>query len=183
MLARLKPVVEKARKEFLKATDPNFIHHRLYTKELPIKNKKGSIYTKLNTIRVGNFKHYEAEYLTDSATFPEDKEHTQKAVMLELMPLVRNKKSELTYAQKVRQAINNGDLLVGCTCEAFLYWGYRFICTRLKVVHPQFKELRPPDIRNPQRRGIICKHLDLVLHVLPFNASKITGDLKKVIKK
>jgi hypothetical protein len=85
----------------------------------------------------------------------------------------------MNLTDKVGYAVNKGDLLVTCSCEAFGFWGYAFIDTKLKINHPAGKELRPPKIRNPQRRGIVCKHLDLVLRILPFNISSIVKDLKE----
>jgi hypothetical protein len=56
------------------------------------------------------------------------------------------------------------------------YWGYRYIATRKGVVAPGYAERRPPKVRNPLQRGIMCKHLALVLSILPFNASTIAKE-------
>jgi len=62
-------------------------------------------------------------------------------------------------------------------CPAFKYWGYQYITTQLgAAVTP---EHRPPNVRNPQRKGDVCKHLALVLRVLPFWWNNIAGELAK----
>ena len=40
-------------------------------------------------------------------------------------------------------------------------------------------EPRAPQVRNPELRGSVCKHLYLVLKVLPFWANRIVSDLRK----
>ncbi len=63
-------------------------------------------------------------------------------------------------------------------CEAYKYWGYEFILTTMDAaIKP---ELRPPNIRNPRRRGVVCKHLGNVLKVFPFWWSTITGALAQM---
>lgn len=175
-------LAEKARKEILKATDPSFIHHAQYTKELPKLNMSGVQYVSSGAVNVGRFKDYQVVFNTNSASFPGERAYNQKVVLLELRALIRNKKLKKTLREKVTQAIN-GDLLIGCQCDAYLYYGYKYINTELGTAHPEFKELRPPVERNPLERGIICKHLDLALRVLPFNISQITRDLRKTLPK
>lgn len=80
------------------------------------------------------------------------------------------------WRDKVMLAIA-GDLKVHCTCPAFNWWGYRYILTQLDAaIYPQPIE---PDERNPRRRGTICKHLAVVLRVLPFWWTNIAGDWRK----
>lgn len=177
---RLFALVERTRKELLGATDPSFIHHAQYSKALPKKNVGGAVYKELRRVGSGKDRRWEAVFSTGSATFP-GVEYEQRVVMEDLDGLLRNKRSRLNFLDKVRYAISNGDLKVSCGCPAHLYWGYKYIDTNLGVAAPGMKEFRPPDIRNPQRRGIVCKHLDLCLHVLPSNASFITHDLKNVL--
>lgn len=82
---------------------------------------------------------------------------------------------DLRFRDQVNLAIA-GDLEIHCTCPAFNWWGYRYIITQLgAAVYPQ--EIQP-DVRNPNRRGVICKHLATVLKVLPFWWSDIARDLR-----
>jgi hypothetical protein len=54
--------------------------------------------------------------------------------------------------------------------------------TALGSIHPKYKETRQPKIRNPQERGLLCKHLDLCLRQsLPFLSGKITHDVKELL--
>lgn len=175
---------EAVRKEIIGAADPTFIHHAQYTKELPTKNKTGTRYAETKMVRVGNNRHVEVVFKTDSAEIElTANTYEQQVILLDLMPSIRNKKNKKKLRQKVLDAINNGDLLVTCDCNADLYWGYKYIRTKNGVAHPKDKEMRAPDIRNPQERGIICKHQDLMLHAFPFNASKITADVEKILPK
>jgi hypothetical protein len=62
-------------------------------------------------------------------------------------------------------------------CPAFHYWGYKYIMTQLGAsLSP---ENRPPDEKNPKRKGTVCKHLALVLRVLPFWWNDIASALAK----
>jgi hypothetical protein len=82
---------------------------------------------------------------------------------------------DLNLQEKVNLAIA-GELRVHCTCPAFNWWGYRYIVTQLDT--EIYSQPIKPDIRNPGRRGVICKHLATVLQVLPFWWSDISRDLK-----
>jgi hypothetical protein len=82
---------------------------------------------------------------------------------------------DVTMFQKVNLMVS-GDIALHCTCPAFNWWGYRYIVTQLDAaIYPQPEE---PDTRNPRQRGIICKHLETVLSVLPFWMSDVTRDLQ-----
>lgn len=98
----------------------------------------------------------------------------QTIQMLDLQEAMRLQ--DTSWRDKVMLAIA-GDLKVHCTCPAFNYWGYRYIITQLgAAIYPQPLE---PDVRNPSRRGVICKHLATVLQVLPFWWADIGRDLRK----
>jgi hypothetical protein len=182
VLEKLKAQNELTRKEIQKAVDPKFIHHALYTKELPVVNIGGAQFVELRkrrSRRVQNRKTViEAVFNTGSATFPGEVTHVQRIIMEDLMDILQKKDLRMTLQQKLSFAMNQGDLRIGCTCEAFLYWGYAYIDTSMELVHPFNWEKRRPKIRNPQLRGVICKHLDLVLQVMPFNISSMIKYLK-----
>jgi hypothetical protein len=59
------------------------------------------------------------------------------------------------------------------------YWGYKYLDTKMKIAFPGREEKRYPKVRNPRLRGIICKHLELALSVLPFNVPLMLKDLKR----
>jgi hypothetical protein len=112
-------------------------------------------------------------FMTQSETTP-GHEWRQWIRMTELKDVITD--PDMSLQDKVRLALS-GDLQVHCNCPAFLYWGYQYITTQLgAAVSP---ENRPPDKKNPKRKGDVCKHLALVLRVLPFWWNNITSDLKK----
>lgn len=66
--------------------------------------------------------------------------------------------------REIRKIIKNKDIKVACSCEAFLYWGYKYITYKNKAgIDP---ESRPPNIRNPRQQGMLCKHILSVLRYL-----------------
>lgn len=73
-----------------------------------------------------------------------------------------------------------GDLKLRCSCPDFLYFGNKYILTKLDSMWGK-GEHRFPKIKNPKLKGSgLCKHLILVLSALPFWISDITGDYKKI---
>ena len=83
---------------------------------------------------------------------------------------------DFNWMERARMLLWVGDIRLHCSCPSFLYWGYQYICTVLDAaIYP---EERFPRIRNPQERGIVCKHLNRVLRVLPFHAGQIARELR-----
>jgi hypothetical protein len=78
--------------------------------------------------------------------------------------------------EAARLLLWSGNLRVHCPCPSFKFWGYQYILTQLDA--SMFPEERYPHIRNPQLKGICCKHLRRTLKVLPFHL----GDMAKSIK-
>jgi hypothetical protein len=71
--------------------------------------------------------------------------------------------------------LQSSNIQVHCDDPSFLYWGYQYILTQLDAsVYP---ENRPPLQRNPQKKGIVCKHLNRLFRSLPF----YLGDFAKAI--
>lgn len=84
--------------------------------------------------------------------------------------------TEYKPIERARLLMFEGDLELNCTCPSFLYWGYRYILTQLDAsIVP---EDRPPNVRNPQLRGVVCKHLNRVIKAFPF----YSGDLAHHIR-
>lgn len=102
--------------------------------------------------------------------------YNQDVRLMDLKELTDNRNGLQKPIDVVRKAIQ-GNIEVHCTDPSWKYWGFQYIGTRDQyAIEP---ETRSPDIRNPQKKGSICKHLDAVLYVLPFWSSRITSDLKK----
>ena len=84
---------------------------------------------------------------------------------------------DFNYPEKARMLLWVGDIKLHCSCPSFLYWGYQYICSVLDAaIYP---EERFPRIRNPQERGIVCKHLNRTLRVLPFHSGSMAKELKR----
>ncbi len=80
----------------------------------------------------------------------------------------RDKKS-INLQKLGRELLQRGDVKIGCSCPAQLYWGGDFIISlpRYDAKYGD-KETRPPRVRNPKKYGAFCKHLQAVFNVLPF---------------
>lgn len=70
-------------------------------------------------------------------------------------------------------------------CEgdpSFLYWGSKYNLTQLKSCYGP-GETRPPDIRDPQRNFLVCKHLWLVLVNFEKHLDEFARDLMPYYKR
>lgn len=113
------------------------------------------------------------KFATPSESRP-NMHHEQWIQMVDLRALLDD--PEMSLQDDVQLAMA-GDLKVHCTCEAFTYFGYKYILTNLdSAIQP---ETRPPNVRNPKQRGSVCKHLAAVLKVFPFWWNTIASDLRK----
>ena len=86
-------------------------------------------------------------------------------------------KTQINYRKLAPEIINAVDMEWSCSCPADLYWGKKYIRTTKKANFGD-AENRPPRIRNPRQYGVICKHGELVLEVLPFYTSTFASTLK-----
>ena len=85
---------------------------------------------------------------------------------------------ELSTARKKAFALVKGPMSsfrVHCTCPSYRYH-YQYVATNKgDAIAPQ---KTPAVIRNPANRGAMCKHLDLLTDVLPFNAMRFVKAIK-----
>jgi hypothetical protein len=84
--------------------------------------------------------------------------------------------TSITPTEAARLLLWSGDIKMHCACPAFLFWGMQYILTQLDTAI--VPENRFPHIRNPNLKGIACKHLRRTIKVLPFHM----GDMAKAIK-
>lgn len=70
-----------------------------------------------------------------------------------------------------------GNLKLHCPCPSYRYWGYQYILTQKDAAI--IPEERYPRIRNPQLKGVCCKHLRRTLKVLPFHLGDIATGIRK----
>lgn len=119
----------------------------------------------------GNVLHF----VTDSHTKPGIK-YDQHVKLLTLPELLQSKRGAMPLKDIVQKALF-GDIEVHCTDPSWLYWGFKYIGTiKNYAIEP---EPLFPKIRNPRLRGAVCKHLDNILYILPFQVQKIVADLMK----
>lgn len=103
-------------------------------------------------------------------TVTSSKGNKQYLVKIQLLSLTNNKLKSLKGAL-------SSDLKISCTCPGFLYQGYKYISYKASTgIEP---ENRAPDITNPERHGMACKHILVALEQLKSDYSKIY-DLFKV---
>jgi hypothetical protein len=84
---------------------------------------------------------------------------------------------ELNAVEASRMLLWGGNVRLHCHCPSYKYWGYQYILTQLDAaIRP---ENRYPSIRNPQLKGVCCKHLRRTIKVLPFHLGTIASEIKK----
>ena len=64
------------------------------------------------------------------------------------------------------------DCKVVCTCPAYIYWGSKYNATQGEYFYKSYTNI-PPDIRDPNRERLICKHIVAVRPYLK-NLTKTT---------
>lgn len=107
-------------------------------------------------------------FKTASGTYGRRKYHVQKIKIDEdLLSFIESGKP----FKDVESLIRDAKLKVYCSCEAFLYWGFKYIAW--KKGYGLEKETRRPIVRNPLEQGSVCKHLRLVLSIYPFWAKSL----------
>ena len=83
---------------------------------------------------------------------------------------------DFNFTERARLLLWVGDIRLHCTCPSFLYHGYQYMCTVLDAaIYP---EERFPRIKNPSEKGIVCKHMNRILKVLPFHQAEISKELR-----
>ncbi len=121
---------------------------------------------------VGYSSKYDVLIFTCRSGTTPGKRWVEKVRLLDLDELLDD--PELTDREVVRFAIQ-GDIKVTCNCPAHLYWGSAWRLTQRDA------ELELTDVEEPERDllpSTLCKHLDLVLQVLPFNVGAIYKSMK-----
>jgi hypothetical protein len=81
--------------------------------------------------------------------------------------------ANLKAPEVARLLLWGGNLRLHCGCPSFSFWGFEYICTQLDAAI--IPEVRYPHIRNPELKGICCKHLIRTLKVLPFHLGSMAS--------
>jgi hypothetical protein len=84
---------------------------------------------------------------------------------------------DINYQALAPEIFNLANFEMDCTCPADLYWGPEYQKTK-KYAQYGHEENRPPNIRNPHKFGIVCKHQGAVLERLPVYTGELAGWLK-----
>lgn len=144
--------------QFMQKIDPNWLPHKDYSKLIPFvrfTGYKGNIMRFFVPNKYNGWQTY--------IKFPEWNEQVLD--------------TSLSAPEAARLLLWGANLQVHCGCPAYLFWGMNYILTQADAAI--VPEVRYPHIRNPHLKGIVCKHLNRCLKVLPFHL----GDMAKVIKK
>lgn len=121
-----------------------------------------------------NAKLYKVEDNKILYTVTSSEGNKQYKVTIQLLDLTSNKLQSLKSAM-------NGNLKISCTCPGFLYQGYKFISWKANVGID--KETRSPDIRNPNKEGLACKHILVALDQMKSDYNAIHNMVKAQVPK
>jgi hypothetical protein len=73
---------------------------------------------------------------------------------------------DMTIREKVSYLLWDSDIQLHCTDPSFLYYGFEYILSQINAaIIPQGI---PPTRKNPTQQGLVCKHLNRILRVIPF---------------
>ena len=146
----------------LRRDAPNYLRIRQKSKDTP-----GSKYITIDEDNILYFK-------TPSHT-KEGVVYEQRVKLLELDKYISEYRGKKPPIEIVRMGLE-GDIAVHCNDPSWKYWGFQYIGTVKNYALE--KEPRYPKIRNPNLKGSVCKHLDNVLYILPFQNTKVLRDLR-----
>lgn len=129
----------------------------------------------LNGIKLAGIEGNTMQFLINSSEYAQNRIQYQCSVQFDQWEEV-SQDTDLNFVEKARLLLWVGNIRLHCTDPSFLYWGYQYLLTALDAaVYP---EERKPQVKNPDERGIVCKHLNRILRVLPF----YSGDIAKALK-
>lgn len=144
-------------KEFMQKIGMKILPHKDYEKYIKL--------AKIDGIRGNTMRFFVPNKYNGWNTYIEFPEWDEQVQDLTINPV-----------EAARLLLWGANLRLHCGCPSFLFWGYQYILTKNdSAIVP---ETRMPTIRNPQMKGIVCKHLRKTLRVLPFHI----GDMAKEIK-
>lgn len=152
-------ICEATRRELLSLADRNFL-------------RMGPRSEEVTGLRLENISHDTLHFAITGST---GKRYSNLVCFHEWKSVIDD--HTLTASEAANLLISNGNISLHCSCESYLYYGYQYLLTVLdSSVVP---ENRRPRIKNPQERGICCKHLYRTLKALPFINSSIAAEIKR----
>lgn len=152
--------------DIIDARDPSFLKHDYRVKELKENSGEPILkYCYCNTIVLEvKSSHYNNPSYVNKKTGKSTGYQLKYRIFILLEDFYTiAKDKDIDFNEAVEYALRYGDIHCRCSCPAAQYWGYNYISTQLRSIYGLPRENRPPVIRNPSMKGIICKHLDLAL--------------------
>lgn len=130
----------------------------------------------LNGIQLQGFDDDTARFFINSSEYTSNRIRYQCSVKFDQWDDVLQD-SDFNNNERARMLLWVGNIRLHCTCPSFLFHGYAFLLNTLDAsIYP---EVRNPTKTNPDERGIVCKHLNRILRVLPFYSGQIAAELKR----
>lgn len=172
-------VLEATRDHILKEVDPKFINH-LHHYNLMFRGGDGippggGLDSKAKVVLGDREIHITTngswEWVKKKGR--KKRKYTQKFSIPYMSHIAKGEKK--SWREKAL-AMLNGHLKVHCNCPAFKYFYQHTADRKGFSIYPQ---KTPSNIRNPGKRGGLCKHLHLALRFLPTYWSTLASQLKK----
>jgi len=147
-------------KELYDNRDGNFIHHDEYASELesPVLE---FCYCNTAKFKIKSSKFGKQDKTKDGKVGINQTWYNVFVLFEDFYCIGRDK--EIGFEDAIDYAINYSDIHIRCSCPASVYWGYNFISTEMNYLYGIPRENRYPIIRNPNLKGTICKHCDVVI--------------------
>lgn len=76
------------------------------------------------------------------------------------------------YDGKVASTPRNSDVKVWCTCQAWQYWGAAYNATDKKYNLDKIEKIEP-NVRDPNREYLVCKHVHAALRYIQRDSFKV----------
>ena len=185
VMERRTPIVELTYKQLKMEIDKDYLKMGARVREL---RKRGTRYAGLR----GNaliFRTFSADYGENGIIYEQE---------VKLLDLAEKLKAvDTPLRDRARDALMNGDVGLRCTCSAYTYWGFGYILYHRKAAapgrilwpaggggrapvtqRPKYYGRGSRRNRNWQLRGIMCKHLGLIMEVVGAHWNSLVRDLK-----
>lgn len=153
---------EATYRELANLIDPNFLDQKVRS-------------SMLKRVEYVGFNGDTMQFLVPSSEY--DKNHIKYANLVQFSDWEEiGQKEGFDAREKANLMLWYSNVKLHCSCPSFLYWGYQAILSVLDSAI--FPEERKPVVRNPHERGIVCKHGNKLLQVLPFQSGRIASEIK-----
>lgn len=167
------------RESILNAVDDDFIRHRLHYERMMHGGKDDGGKSFRASTGIKNVKFFanlqECEIVIDGSREWDRKSHSYSTrIKFSNYKLIRQTEG-VSWLDKARMLLED-NVRVDCGCDAFRYF-YRYKAS--KNGYAIVRENRPAAVRNPGKRGSVCKHLEHALHYIGGSYSTIASAMKQ----